>query len=234
MSKQITLTQAILAEESTSLQGLLSTVELSDKQVLFQPGDPGDAFYIIDSGKIRIFTHDEEGKELTLNTLDAGEAFGELALLDDQPRTAGAAAAGAATLRCMRREDFLAQVHTSPTLTDIVIRLLVERTRHMTDYIEWLGHWARLVAQGKYNQAMKNIQDQEDGADRALAAVAEAVKSMVEAVQKREEQLKKEVKKLQIQIDETKRQQQVDEITETDYFQKLTSQARDLRKRSKE
>ena len=229
-----TLADAILAEEKASLEEVLETIKLKDGEVLFQRGDPGDAFYIIDSGRIRIFTHDEEERELTLNTLEQGEAFGELALLDEQPRTAGAAAAGPATLRRLRREDFISQVHTSPVLTDTVIRLLVERTRHMTDYIERLGHWARLVAEGNYNQAMENIQAEEGSADRALAAVADAVKGMVRAVKEREERLKSQVKELRIQIDETKRKKQVEEITETDYFQKLSSQARDLRKRSKE
>jgi CRP-like cAMP-binding protein len=229
-----TLADAILAEEKASLKEVLETIELEDGEVLFQRGDPGDAFYVIDSGRIRIFTHDEEDKELTLNTLEQGEAFGELALLDEQPRTAGAAAVGPATLRRLRRDDFISQVHTSPVLTDTVIRLLVERTRHMTDYIERLGHWARLVAEGNYNQAMENIQAEEGSADRALAAVADAVKGMVRAVKEREEKLKSQVKELRIQIDESKRKKQVEEITETDYFQKLSSQARDLRKRGKE
>ena len=53
---------------------------------------------------------------------------------------------------------------------------------------------------------------------------------MVQAVQQREEQLRQEVTKLRIQIDETKRKKQVAEITETDYFQKLVQQAQSLRK----
>jgi hypothetical protein len=124
----------------------------------------------------------------------------------------------------------LAGVQASPELTSRVIRLLSQRTRHMTDYIERLGHWARLVAEGNYDQAMENIQREGDSADRALIAVADAVKSMVQAVQQREEQLRQEVTMLRIQIDDTKRKKQVAEITETDYFQKLARQAQNLRK----
>lgn len=222
---------ALLADEAGSLRGAMGTVRLSDGEILFHRGEPGDAFFIIESGQIRIFTLDEEGSELTLNTLAAGEAFGELALVDDRPRSASAAALGPTVLRCLRRDEFLALVHTSPALTDTVIRLLSQRTRHMTDYIERLGQWARLIAEGQYDQAMQSIRDEESAPDRALAAVADAVGYMVQAVQEREEQLREEVAQLRIQIDESKREEQVSEITETDYFQGLTQHAESLRKR---
>ena len=226
---------ALLADEGDSLRGAMQTVHLSDGQILFRRGEPGDAFCIIDSGQIRIFTLDEEGSELTLNTLGPGEAFGELALVDDRPRSASAAALGSTTLRCLRREDFLARLHTSPLLTDIVVRLLSQRTRHMTDYIERLGHWARLVAEGDYKQAMKSIEAQleAEAGDRALIAVADAVKLMVKKVQQREEELRQQMAKLEIEIDERKRRRQVEEITETDYFQSLKQQASSLRKKDK-
>jgi CRP-like cAMP-binding protein len=232
MTSQRTLTEILFSEEASSLQGAMKILQLADGEVLFNRGDAGDAFYVIDSGQVRIFTFDEGGQEITLNTLGAGEGFGELALLDDRPRSASVAAVGPTTLRRLHRDDFLARVHTSPTLTDTAIRLLSERARHMTDYIERLGHWARLVAEGNYNQAMDSIRDVEDTSDRALAAVADAVERMVKAVKEREEQLRQEVAQLRIEIDEAKRKRQVEEITETDYFQQLSQQARNLRKRS--
>lgn len=234
MNDTVTLTQMLLSDEATSLRDAMEVVHLADGEILFHRGELGDAFYLLESGQIRIFTLDEGGQELTLNTLGAGEAFGELALLDDQVRSASAVAVGPTTLRRLRREGFLMKVHTSPVLTQGVIRLLSLRTRHMTDYIERLGHWARLVAEGQYNQAMENIQAEEGVADRALAAVADAVKSMVQAVQEREERLRQEVIQLRIQVDETKRKKQVAEITETDYFRRLAEQAENMREQFQE
>jgi CRP-like cAMP-binding protein len=234
MKDQAALIRNLIFKEAASLQAAMATMRLADGEVLFHRGDAGDAFYIIESGQIRIFTLDEEGQELTLNTLTAGESFGELALVDDHPRSASAAAVGPTVLRRLRRESFLSQVHASRPLTNAVIRLLSQRTRHMTDYVERLGRWARMVAEGQYDRAMKSIQDTEETPDRALAAVADAVKSMVKAVQEREEQLRQEVAQLQIQIDEHRRQEQVAEITETDYFQHLARRARSLRGRSEE
>jgi CRP-like cAMP-binding protein len=230
MADSESFADALLADEESAFQEVMETITLADGEVLFERGDPGDAFYVIESGRIRIFTHDEEGNELTLNTLGAGEAFGELSLVDDRPRSASAAASGPVTLRRLLRDDFLSRVHTSRVLTDRVIRLLSERTRHMTDYIERLGQWARLIAEGQYDQAMESIQA-EDAADRALAAVADAVRTLVQAVQAREKDLREQVAQLRIEIDERKREEHVAEITETDYFQDLTQHADDLRKR---
>jgi hypothetical protein len=104
----------------------------------------------------------------------------------------------------------------------------------MTDYIEQLGHWARLVAAGQYNQAMAHIQAADTSSTRALSAVADAVGQMVKAVKEREDKLRAELAQLRIEIDEEKRKQQVAEITETDYFQDLAREARRLRGHSTE
>lgn len=232
MKDQISLIRSLLFEEVSSMGEAMETVHLEDGEILFKRGERGDAFYIIESGQVRIFTYDEEGRELTLNTLQPGEAFGELALVDDRPRSASAAAVGPTTLRRLSRERFLARVHQSPALSQAIIQLLSDRARHMINYVEWLGQWTRLVAEGSYERAMQSLQASVDVQDDALIAVADAVKSMVRVVQQREEQLKQEVAQLRIQIDESKRERHVAEIVETDYFQELIVQAQKLRKQA--
>lgn len=234
MAGSRTLAQILLSEAEESLQEVMETVHLEAGQILFNRDDPGDAFYIIDSGHIRIFTFDEAGEELTLNTLGPGETLGELALVDDQLRSASASAVGPCVLRRLHRRDFLRLLEESPALSTAVIRLLSQRARYMTDYIEQLGHWARLITAGQYNQAMAHIHATETSSTRALAAVADAVSQMVRAVKEREEKLRAELAKLRIEIDEEKRKQQVAEITETDYFQDLAREARRLRDHSQE
>jgi CRP-like cAMP-binding protein len=234
MNDQASLSQILFSEGGRAIRQAMETVRLADGDVLFHRGDPGDALYVVESGRARVFTLDEAGQELTLNVMEPGEAFGEMALLDSRPRSASVAALGLTTLRRLRREDFLTTVHTSPELTSTVIRLVSERARHMTEYIELMGRWARLVAEGRYDEAMENIRERAEAPDRAVAAVADAVEDMVRAVREREQQLQKEVAQLRIRIDQAKREEQVAEITETDYFQKLAQQAKGLRKESDE
>jgi len=233
MTDQVSLIRALLFEEVASMGHAMEVVRLQDGEVLFERGAPGDAFYIIESGHVRIFTYDEEGRELTLNTLQPGEAFGELALVDERPRSASAAAVGSTTLRRLSRESFLARVHQSPALSQAIVQLLSDRARHMINYVEWLGQWTRLVAEGNYDRAMQSLQSDIDVQDDVLIAVADAVKSMVQVVREREEQLKQEVAQLRIQIDDSKRQRHVEEITGTDYFQDLIAQAQQLRRQAR-
>jgi len=61
-------------------------------QDIFNKGDPGDCLYGVLSGRVRIYSTSAEGSEIMLNVMEAGELFGEIALLDGRPRTASAAA----------------------------------------------------------------------------------------------------------------------------------------------
>ena len=61
-------------------------------QVLFMAGDPPDGLYVLQSGLVRIWIADEEGRELTIALMEPGDPFGEIALLDGLPRTANATA----------------------------------------------------------------------------------------------------------------------------------------------
>lgn len=59
---------------------------LSSQTVIFSQGDKGDSFYIINSGKVRIYRKSQEGIETELTIIGGGSYFGELALLTDKPR----------------------------------------------------------------------------------------------------------------------------------------------------
>ncbi len=215
-----------LAKEWAALDKVMQTVHLQDGEVLFSKGDRGDALYIIESGQVRIFTFEEQGGEITINILKAGAVFGEMALVDDQPRSASAAAIGATTLRRLSREELDL---TSPDLIQEIIRLLSERARNLTDYIERMGQWARLIAQGRYSRVLRMIEQGADSADGTLVAAATAMGEMVKAIREREEALRQEAIKLRIQIDESGRQERVAEIVETEYFQSLAQRAHALR-----
>jgi CRP-like cAMP-binding protein len=228
----MTLSKILLSKEMALLDALMRTVHLTDSQVLFHKGERGDALYVIETGQVRIFTFDEKGQEITLNILGPGDTFGEMALVDEQPRAASAAAVGPTTLRRLSREDFLAKLHTSPGLVREIIELLSDRVRDLTDYLERMGQWARLVAQGRYSRVVRLIEESSNSADGSLVAVAAAMREMVKAIQTREESLRREAIQLRIQIDEAGRQQRVSEIVESEYFQSLAQQAQNLRRAS--
>jgi len=97
---------------------------------LFEEGMETDYAYIIDQGEVSISRRDSDGKELTLATLCKGELFGELSLLDGEPRSAGAITKSKVELIRLSRGDFSAAIDDDPRLLHRLVRLLVKRIRH--------------------------------------------------------------------------------------------------------
>jgi len=74
--------------------------------VIFRQGEPGDSFYIVRYGRIRVFRVDEEGVETDLGELEPGDSFGEIPLLTGQPRTASVETLEETCLSVLSKEQF--------------------------------------------------------------------------------------------------------------------------------
>ncbi|MEI8238227.1 MAG: MFS transporter [Actinomycetota bacterium] len=82
-----------------------ASVSRAAGETVFREGDPGDRYYVIESGSVDVTIGDD-----LVRTLTAGEAFGEIALLRDVPRTATVTATSDLTTRAIDRDAFLAAV----------------------------------------------------------------------------------------------------------------------------
>ncbi len=96
--------------------------------ILFQEGDAGDTFYMIYAGKVEIFSGTGEDEQ-TLNVLDAGEWFGELALIDDQPRSGTARTLKASVLITLPKQEFLWLVTKYPLSLFIIVSAIQHTLR---------------------------------------------------------------------------------------------------------
>ena len=105
-------------------------------EVVFSQGDPGDALYGVVSGKIRISTGATDGREVSLNIMEPGDTFGEIALLDGGERTASATADLASELVSIRREHFLGTLEREPALALELLRLCGQRLRWTSGQFE--------------------------------------------------------------------------------------------------
>jgi uncharacterized membrane protein len=101
-----------------------------DGRVLFDVGDPGASMYIVKSGKIRISIPGDAGEEVPLAHLGPGEFFGELALLDGQPRSARASAVDATDLYVLSRDSFLSFIGSRPDTALAMLSATAKRLRH--------------------------------------------------------------------------------------------------------
>src|SRR5256885_11119329 len=83
--------------------------------ILFEH-DPGDALFIVREGRVKVVLIGDDGREVILGVLGVGDHFGELALIDDQPRSAHVIAMEDATLLVLHRDDFKRRVEESPSV----------------------------------------------------------------------------------------------------------------------
>jgi len=123
-------------------------------QTLFQKGDEGSYMVAVLSGRIRISDTSPEGREVTLNMIDAGEVFGELALLDGKTRSADATALEDSDLMMVDRRHFMPYLASNNGLALRVIDVLCERLRYTS---ETLGDFAMLDLPGRLARKLINL-----------------------------------------------------------------------------
>jgi CRP-like cAMP-binding protein len=104
--------------------------------VICRQGDPGDCLYGILKGQVRIFNIGTEDREILLNIMLPGSLFGEIALIDDRPRTAHASAMEDCELLLMHRHHFMPLLDEDPRLAIHMLGILCERIRRTSAMIE--------------------------------------------------------------------------------------------------
>lgn len=127
---------ASLDDSATSeLRNLLVIRDVAGQTPLFHAGDLGDALYLIESGRVRISVQDVDGSDVTLAELAGGDFFGEMALLDNKPRSADATVIEAARFAILSRENFLKFVHGNPDVALKMMSALTQRLRRTDEML---------------------------------------------------------------------------------------------------
>jgi CRP/FNR family transcriptional regulator, cyclic AMP receptor protein len=117
-----------MPEAKSSFRQLLGpgfpTRNFSKGKTIFQEGDRGDEFFIVVRGQVAIRSGDR-----LLETLEADGIFGEMALIDDSPRSATAVTLSDVTLAPIKENQFLFLVQNAPFFALSVMRVLARRLR---------------------------------------------------------------------------------------------------------
>jgi CRP/FNR family transcriptional regulator, cyclic AMP receptor protein len=107
-------------------------------EVVFHQGDVGDSLQVVISGALKIVLPSAAGEEAIIATLQPGDFFGELALLDGAPRSATATTVEATETLALPRDAFLALLDEDPLLTHGLLAGIAAELRRLTGHVEEL------------------------------------------------------------------------------------------------
>lgn len=150
--------------------------------ILFED-DPGDALYVVVAGQVKVVLIGEDGREVILATLADSDFFGEMSLIDDQPRSAHVIAMEPSNLLVLRRDDFQRCLEETPRIAVGLLRALTKRLRLADSKI---GGLVLLDVTGRVARLLLELADENDGVviDRKLThhQIAQMIGSSRETV----------------------------------------------------
>ncbi len=148
-----------------TLRAAMTPVKLRKGQALFKEGDDGENLYIITSGKIKLGTKSQDGRENLLMVLGAGDMFGDLSLFDAGPRTSTATAVTETRLLSLGQEKVIPWVKEHPEASLHLLARLASRLRRTNEVVSDLvfSDVPGRVAKALIDLGMKFGEKRDDG-----------------------------------------------------------------------
>ena len=135
----IPLFEGLSPQQCTALGAIAVRKYYSRGQTFFAEGDEGIGFYIILSGKVKVFKLSPEGKEQIFHILEAPEPFAEAAVFAGRHYPASAQALAETIVLFFPRQKFLELISLQPSLALSMLALLSQRLRKLTTLVENLS-----------------------------------------------------------------------------------------------
>lgn len=137
--RQIPLFSSLKDEEIEAIYKLSVTKKCSKDTIILLEDEEGDTLFVILSGKVKVTTFSESGKEIIFSILNEGDFFGDMSLLDGKPRSATVISIEESELRLIRRSDFNKLIESHPGIALKLLEELTSRLRKADERIESLA-----------------------------------------------------------------------------------------------
>lgn len=131
--QQVSLFEGLDESDINDIAPLLQRRKFVRGDVVVQVNTPGDRLYLVESGKLKVCLSNQNDDEIILSILKEGSFFGEMALLEEKPRSASVIALQATWLYELSRESFLRFVESRPRTLLNILRVVSERLRRADD-----------------------------------------------------------------------------------------------------
>ncbi len=159
---KVPLFQGLSQKFLEEIASIVHKKEYRKGQLIFQEGDPGNGFYIVASGRIKVFKISPDGKEQILHLFGPGEPFGEAAVFAKRPFPASAASLEDSTILFLPRSAFVEILASDPALSMNMLGILSARLRAFASMIEQLS--LRDVA-GRLSAYLILLSERQEGRD---------------------------------------------------------------------
>jgi signal transduction histidine kinase len=137
--------------ELEQLHGATRELTFAAQQPIFRQGDPGDGIYFVKEGLVQIATTVSTGESKELSKIAPGDLFGEMAVLDNEPRSASATADKPTTVYFISRAELLKLLDRVPRLGSAMMREIFRRVRTFNDkYVREAFEAERLQLVGRF------------------------------------------------------------------------------------
>lgn len=136
--RSIPLFRGLHDPELSEIAGLLIDRRLPQGATIFKEGSVGDYMYLIQEGQVKITKTSDDGREKILEILGPGAFFGEMALLDREPRSASISTTQACVLLALSRQDLIGLLRDKPDLAMELMRELSRRIRDTDEQVRAL------------------------------------------------------------------------------------------------
>lgn len=104
----------------------------ADGEVVVRQGDTGDCMFTVQEGELEVVTRHEGGGEVRIGVMRKGDVFGEMAIFENEVRSATVRALGEARVLTIDKKTFLRRVQEDPSLAFNLVRMLSQRIRRLT------------------------------------------------------------------------------------------------------
>jgi CRP/FNR family transcriptional regulator, cyclic AMP receptor protein len=151
---QVSIFRDLSRDVLTDLAARVRSRQVEAGSVIVSHEESGDALFCIVSGKVKVVLYGDTGREIILSILRGGDFFGEMSLLDRQPRSANVVAVEDAHLLVLERDAFHAHLTSHPATALAILAEMSRRLRHADEVI---GNLALLDVYARVARAIKDL-----------------------------------------------------------------------------
>lgn len=126
--RQVSLFSSLSDKDLRELESVVRERSFRKNEVIFHAQEPGNALFVIKRGRVKISMDDKSGREIILRVFEGGDFFGEMSLLDGEPRSATVSSLEPCQALILSRDEFLRFIPRHP---GVVLKMLTTLSRRL-------------------------------------------------------------------------------------------------------